>query len=692
MWVARRFTDPSRDSAPRGDPLMRMRLLVTAGLAALTLAPGATAALRPIQLQEQVQAPSVFVAPPRRLPHFRMRWAHGPRLRGLAASATRFPGGRAVVGLADPADAAAVARTFHVAPVFVNRPLRALEVRGNERSLQALAAAVGADRRIRYVEPLRHRESFHKRNDPLTTTIDPTTHLPFEWQFPHVGMDSALNLDRGNPAIVVGVIDTGYGPVPDLDGKVVNTWYFTGQTTNPFDTLGHGTFVSSLVAALNDDGEGMAGFCGSCKLDIVKDLYLDSFTVATAIRTLTDAGVRVLNMSFGGPGISLMEKDALGYAIGKGVLLVASAGNDGGPVNYPAAYLQPDSGAAGFGLAVGASDATDALASWSSRGSNLSLLAPGTFASAPLCNAGVLGALPPVADLFDGDCSTKFTDATTGARYGYSDGTSFAAPEVAGIAALVWAAHPELLNYEVARILTRTATRAPGAGWSPTQGWGVVNAKAAVELVTRKSADDAVVIGDPRFAGRVEGGGSASATADVTYQDGAPIAAGAATCTASVGGRELAATEQKLADGVVSCSWDVPAALGGQRLSASVAVQDAESGAKASRDFATDVLDVTAPQATATRASGRYGARLTLRFRVSEETRTARRLVRVYRKGKTIFSSESDVVDVESAALRSVAWKAPSRRTARGPLRFCVWAWDRSGNESDPSCAPIRLR
>src|ERR671932_174652 len=625
---------------------MRMRLLLTAGLAALVSTSGASAVLGPMRLREQLRPQSTFVAPPRPLPHFRMRWAHEPRLRGLAAATTRFPGGRAVVGLDDPKDAANVVRTFHVSPLHLDRGLRALEVAGTQSALQALAA----DPRFRYVEPLRRRETFHKRNDPLTTTVDPTTHLPFEWQFAHVGMDSALNVDRGSPAIVVGVIDTGWGEIPDLAGKVVTSWYFTGQTTDPFDTIGHGTFVSSLVGALNDDGQGMAGFCGSCKLDVVKDIGLTSFSVSTAIKQLADAGVRVINMSFGGPGISQLEKDALGYAIGKGVLLVASAGNDGGPVNYPAAYLQPDGGAAGYGLAVGASDANDQRAPWSSWGSHLSLLAPGTFGSAPACGVGVLGALPPVASIFDGDGCTKLTDSTTGGRYGYSDGTSFAAPEVAGIAALVWAAHPELLSYHVARILTQTATRAPGAGWSPTQGWGVVNAKAAVELVTGKSTADAVVVGEPRFAGRVEAGGSVLATADVTYKDGASVAYGSATCSASAGDRSLKTTEQKLEGGIVRCAWDVPAALGGRSLVAHVDVQDAETGAKAGRDFDARVLDVQAPQATAVRASGRYGARVTLRFRVSEETGTARRLVRVYRKAKAVFSSSSDLATLDTAA------------------------------------------
>src|SRR5881398_3534486 len=118
---------------------MRMRLLLTLGLAALVSTVGASAALEPMRLREQPHPQSTFVAPPRPLPHFRMRWAHAPRLRGLAAARERFPGGRAVVGLTNPKDAAVVVRTFHVSPLYLDRRLRALEVAGPQRELQALA-------------------------------------------------------------------------------------------------------------------------------------------------------------------------------------------------------------------------------------------------------------------------------------------------------------------------------------------------------------------------------------------------------------------------------------------------------------------------------------------------------------------------------------------------------------------------
>ena len=75
-----------------------------------------------------------------------------------------------------------------------------------------------------------------------------------------------------------------------------------------------------------------------------------------------------------------------------------------------------------------------------------------------------------------------------GAQYGYLPGTSFAAPEVAGVAALVWAARPELASYQVADIIKQSARRSAGSDWTPNLGCGVLDAGAALDLATSRSA------------------------------------------------------------------------------------------------------------------------------------------------------------------------------------------------------------
>jgi len=167
------------------------------------------------------------------------------------------------------------------------------------------------------------------------------------------------------------------------------------------------------------------------------------------------------------------------------VLLVAAVGNEGGHISWPAADLQPARGGRGFGLAVGASTASGELADFSNRGSHLSLLAPGDLGGP--CS-GVLVALPPTS-AFDLACSPAFT-TSGGGHYAYLAGTSFAAPEVAGVAALVWAAHPELENYEVADIIKQSARRDGGA-WTPTMGCGLLDAGAALELAASRGTGGA---------------------------------------------------------------------------------------------------------------------------------------------------------------------------------------------------------
>src|SRR5581483_7491785 len=176
---------------------------------------------------------------------------------------------------------------------------------------------------------------------------------------------------------------------------------------------------------------------------------------AAAIRYAVRHGARVINLSVAGTSTSTVERRALADAARRGVLVVAAAGNDyagGNPVEYPAALLQPvgSRGAGGTGLVVGATDASGARAAFSGAGAWLSL-APTAAGAA---------------------------DARTTASVGIASGTSYAAPQVAGAAALLFGVNPKLTARHVAAILKRTAS---GHGtWTPETGFGTIDIAAAV--------------------------------------------------------------------------------------------------------------------------------------------------------------------------------------------------------------------
>ena len=174
-------------------------------------------------------------------------------------------------------------------------------------------------------------------------------------------------------------------------------------------------------------------------------------------------------------------RDAIRRAEADGMLLVAAAGNSTADVAYPAADLQPPGGGPSYGLAVGATDVSGNLASFSNSGDGLSLVAPGGYQDA----VPGPGRCPAPRRCLRQLLLPNWTGAG-GAYYAYLAGTSFSAPEVAGVAALIWAKRPELTNYQVAGIIKQSARR-DGAGWTRTMGCGALDAGAALELATTYS-------------------------------------------------------------------------------------------------------------------------------------------------------------------------------------------------------------
>jgi subtilisin family serine protease len=253
------------------------------------------------------------------------------------------------------------------------------------------------------------------------------------------------------------------------------------RTADVSDRNGHGTFVAALAAGSASNGDGIAGVAADARLMIVQAGGASgAFTdveEAAAIVYAVDHGARVLNLSLGGPTTSTVERRAIVYAASRGALLVAAVGNSaafGSPIEYPAALLQPvgSRGAGGIGLAVAASDRSGRHASFSSTGSHVSLAAPGDGVFSAVSARSSTTRYP----------RTALPGSLTG-LYGFGSGTSFAAPQVAGAAALVWAANPSLRAAEVARVLEATAS---GHGtWSASLGYGVVDVAAAVAEAQR---------------------------------------------------------------------------------------------------------------------------------------------------------------------------------------------------------------
>lgn len=293
----------------------------------------------------------------------------------------------------------------------------------------------------------------------------------FEWQLQATQEASVpAALLQAASRIRIAVVDTGADLTsPALAPSRPLAFDVATGSTRVTDPNGHGTFVASLAA-------GALGSGGDAQLLVVEagganGTFSDREEAAGIVYAVKH-GARILNLSFAGVATSAAERRAIRYAVHRGALVIAPVGNDfaaGDPVEYPAALLQPvgSDGVGGSGLAVAASTSDGTRAPFSNTGSTVSLAAPGV---------NVLGALSSLSS------PTRYPRAPVlpGAAglYGFGSGTSFAAPQVAGAAALVWAADPALSAAQVALVLKETAS---GRGtWNPELGYGVVDVAAAV--------------------------------------------------------------------------------------------------------------------------------------------------------------------------------------------------------------------
>ncbi len=312
-------------------------------------------------------------------------------------------------------------------------------------------------------------------NDPLYAT--------HQWHYPAIGLPAAWDVVKGSP-VIVAVVDSGVRfDHPDLAGVGVAGWDFVDgdpdatdpgcPTVDPTDPS-HGTHVAGTIGALTDNGLGTAGVVwgGATGVRIMSIRVLGEdvaggecgvgtvAAVASGIVFAADNGAKVVNLSLGSDSPSTTLQAAVDYAYARGVTLVAAAGNEGGPVGYPAAYPNV--------IAVAATACDNSRAPYSNFGPEVELAAPGGAATPGCPSASPLGWV----------WSPSWSPADGHGYWGFR-GTSMATPHVSGLAALL-VARGVTAPADVRQRLRQTATDLGIPGKDDLYGWGLVNAAAAV--------------------------------------------------------------------------------------------------------------------------------------------------------------------------------------------------------------------
>ncbi len=282
-------------------------------------------------------------------------------------------------------------------------------------------------------------------NDPLYNS---------EWHLAAINASSAWGITTGSSQIILAVCDTGIDATqPDLAGQLVPGWNVVDNNNNTSPVHPHGTWVAGAAAAASNNGVGVAAPAMNCRLMPLRITSRSDGAAATsdivaATLWAADHGARVINVSYAGYGSSAIS-DAAEYARSKNCLFVMAAGNDAGyvPNNEDASIT-----------AVSASTPGDGLAGFTSTGPYIDLAAPGS-------------------GIWTTDLQGSYTSV---------NGTSFSAPLVAGTAALILSAYPQLTAAQVEALLKVSADDRGAAGYDTGYGFGRLNAGRALELTAMK--------------------------------------------------------------------------------------------------------------------------------------------------------------------------------------------------------------
>lgn len=363
---------------------------------------------------------------------------------------------------------------------------------------------------------------------PSRIPSDPD-YAAYQWNFSLINMPGVWDVQPGGrPEIIVAVVDTGITVVretrtysiwtgssfqnvdfafdvnPDLPASrlVLPRDFIFHEPDGPvLDMDGHGTHVSGTIAQASNNGLLVSGIAYNVRImpvkvctsywEVMVTRGLSGITgfapssagscpfsdIAAGVRYAADNGANVINISLGGSSSSTTMRDALSYAVQRGVFVSLSMGNDfedGDPIHYPARYAQDFAGV----MAVASVGKFSDKAYYSSTGSHAEIAAPGGDSRV---GGGADRGLIWQSTLLSSDTSPFITFPRFD-RYdkvGYQ-GTSMAAPHIAGVAALLMAQVPGITPAQIERLLESTARDLGATGRDNSFGFGLVQPRNAI--------------------------------------------------------------------------------------------------------------------------------------------------------------------------------------------------------------------
>lgn len=294
---------------------------------------------------------------------------------------------------------------------------------------------------------------------PYRVTFSPTPLSEgVDWGLHAYGIPALWKRTEGS-GVTVAVVDTGVGPHYALE--VADRRNFSSDSESS-DTVGHGTHVAGVIAARKGPAKGIAPGCTLLSLKVLGHSGMGSNdAVAQAVSYATECKADIICMSLGSARPDAKLHDAIRHAHATGVVIVCAAGNDGGAVDYPAAFPET--------IAVGAVDKAGNACEFSSRGKEIAAAAPGQDIT-----------------------STWLADG-----YATISGTSMAAPFVAGVLAL-WTADQKSAGKKVnhaaaCKALADTCRDHGPAGRDDVYGWGLLDPHKLVQYEVRAAVDGVTI-------------------------------------------------------------------------------------------------------------------------------------------------------------------------------------------------------